>query len=195
MAPFPTQPIETQIDPRTGVVKSSISTGRISFLASIASLLNGNVGEAVRNYDWSIVMAPQGCRFVTSDNPAIAFGINENGDVQVEGMGLGQRNVDLVLPLDSKTALLAEVGAPLFSIPSVLNSRQFRIINEALCKSAFRHVFARSRDSSVPLMRPRITDGAIVTEDRAFRERWQSTQSSIEEDHEVWLNSRNSFNK
>lgn len=107
--PFPVQPLEADIEFETGTIKSSIVLGRASFLSSIASFVNGSVGDRVRNFNWTIVRPPREHFFLTSDNPAIAFGAYKDNKIEVDGIGLGRWNVTLVLPLTPDAALFLKL--------------------------------------------------------------------------------------
>lgn len=188
--PFPVQPIETDIDFEKGTIKSSISLGRASFLSSIASLVNGSVGNRVRNFNWTIVRPPREHYFLTSDNHAIAFGAYKYNKIEVDGIGLGRRNVSLVLPLTPDAALFTEVGALPFDITDQLSIRQCELINQAIYKGAYRHIFSKKKIPNIKINYPRVTSRAIIEEDRKMRENWASSQAAAEEHHEAWLAAR-----
>lgn len=188
--PFPVQPIETDIDFETGTIKSSIVLGRASFLSSIASLVNGNVGNRVRKFNWTVVRTPREHYFLTSDNPAIAFGVYKADKIEVDGIGLGRRNVTLVLPLTPESALFTEVGVLPFEIPAQLDVRQFDLINQAIYKCAYRHIYSKEKITNIQNTFPRVVNKNIVAEDRKMREFWASSQAVMEEQHEEWLSAR-----
>lgn len=190
LGPFPVQPIETDIDFETGTITSSIILGRANFLSSIASLVNGNLGNRVRKFNWTIVRPPKGHCFLTSDNPAIAFGVYKDDIIKVDGIGLGQRNVTLVLPLTPNAALFTEVGALPFDVPEQLDVRQCTLINRALYQCAYRHVFSRNKIPNIQNIFPRVINKEIVAEDRIMRENWASSQAAAEDQHEKWLAGR-----
>lgn len=185
--PFPLQPFEVELDPEACEVTVRTSVGRSGYLAAIGTVLNGPVGTYVRNCNWSIVRAPVGSYFYTSDNPAVVFGLRADGSVAVDGMGLGQCNADLILPLDPQKVLLAQVGSsPLACLP-VFSNTQVNLINEAICKSAFRHIYSRKKDDLVRRIRPRAVNRDFVQEERDLREAWNQDQAKLEREHEVWL--------
>lgn len=188
--PFPVQPIEADIDFEKGTIKSSILLGRASFLSSIASLVNGSVGNRVRNFNWTIVRPPRDHYFLTSDNPAIAFGAYKDDKIEVGRIGLGRRNATLVLPLTPDAALFTEVGALPFDIPEQLSIRQCELINQAVYKGAYRHIFSKKKIPNFKIIYPRVISRAIVEEDRKMRENWASSQAAAEEQHEVWFAAR-----
>lgn len=189
--PFPVQPIEADIDFETGTITSSIVLGRASFLSSIASFVNGSVGNRVRNFNWTIVRPPREHFFLSSDNPAIAFGAYKDNKIEVDGIGLGRRNVTLVLPLTPDAALFTEVGALPFDIPEQLSVRQCELINQAIYRGAYRHIFSKKKMPNIKSNYPRVISRAIVEEDRKLRENWASSQAAAEEQHEAWLAARN----
>lgn len=186
-SPFPQLPIEINLGPETHEIAFRASVGRAGFLASIDSLLNGIVGSHVRACNWSIINAPVGSHFYTSDNPAIAFKLSADGSVIVDGLGLGQRNVYLALPLDMHKVLLTRVGSAPLSIPYMLTRESVALINEAICKSAFRHIYSNAKDDSVRRVRPRLVDRSFVKEEMSIRKAWNEGQASLEREHEEWL--------
>lgn len=189
--PFPSQPIETDIDFETGAIKSSVSLGRASFLSSIDSFVNGSVGNRVRRFNWTIVRPPRRRCFITSDNPAVVFGVYADDRIEVDGIGVGQRNASLVLPLTPESALFTEVGVSPFGIPKYLDARQCDLINRAICRGAYRHIFSKRKIPNIQQLVPRVVNRDIVAEDRKMRINWASSQAAVEEQHEKWLAARN----
>lgn len=186
--PFPQHPIEVELNRESREITVRTSTGRSGYLATINSMLNGMVGNHVRSCNWSIVHAPVGSHFYTSDNPSVVFGLRVDGSVAVGDMGLGQRNADLVLPLDAQKVLFAQVGSSSLACPPVFSKRQVNVINEAICKSAFRHIYSRKKDNLVCRIRPRAVDGGLVRDERNLRKSWNQDQAKLEREHEEWLN-------
>ena len=185
--PFPQQPLEVELSSESQEITVRMSTGRNGYLASMDSLINGVTGASVHSCNWSIVRAPVGSHFYTSDNPAIAFGLSTDGSVIVDGLGLGQRNVYLALPLDMHKVLLTRVGSAPLSIPYMLTRESVVLINEAICKSAFRHIYSNAKDDSVRRIRPRLVDRSFVKEEMSIRKAWNEDQAGLEREHEEWL--------
>lgn len=119
--------------------------------------------------------------------------MSADGSVTVDGLGLGQRNVYLALPLDMHKVLLTRVGSVPLSIPYILNRESVALINEAICKSAFRHIYSNAKDDSVRRIRPRLVDRSFVKEEMGIRKAWNEAQAGLEQEHEEWLkrNTRN----
>lgn len=186
-SPFPQQPLEVDLDSESQEITVRISTGRNGYLASLNSLINGVTGTSVHSCNWSIARAPVGSHFYTSDNPAIVFGLSADGSVIVDGLDLGQRNVYLVLPLDMHKVLLARVGSAPLSNPYLLTGESVALINEAICKTAFRHIYSNAKDDSVRRIRPRLVDRSFVKEEMSIRKAWNEAQASLEQEHEEWL--------
>lgn len=186
LEPFPDQPIEIDFDLKSAEVTSAISLGRTSFLSSIASHVNGIVGDRVRNCNWSIVRPPRGRCFITSDNPAIAYRVNSRNEIEVDGVGLGRSGTRLILPLTPKAALFSRVGSQSSSISEFLDDTQFDLFNEAIYKSAYRHIFSRQEIPAIEEIFPRIVNREVIAEDREVRNNWAENQASLEERHEKW---------
>lgn len=184
LEPFPDQPIEIDFDFKSEEVTSSISLGRTSFLSSIASLVNGTVGDIIRNYNWTIVRPPRGRYFITSDNPAVAYRVNSRNEIEVDGVGLGRSGTTLVLPLTPTAALVSRVGSLMLSIPEYLDGGQFDLINEAIYKSAYRHIFSKQKIPDIERIFPRVVNKRVVAEDREVRNSWAENQASLEEQYE-----------
>lgn len=185
--PFPLQPIEIELDRDSREVTVRTSVGRSGYLATVGSLLNGPVRERVRSCTWSIIRAPIGSHFYTSDNPAVVFGLSSDGSVMTDGLGLGQHNVNLVLPLDTDRVLFTQVGSLSLGYPSTFTKTQVGHINEAICKSAFRHIYSKEKDDSVRRIRPRVVDADLVNDEKDFRNCWNTDQAALEREHEQWL--------
>lgn len=185
--PFPAQPIETDFDFESGMVTSSMSLGRASFLSSIASLVNGFAGDLVRGNNWTIVRPPKGCYFITSDNPATSYRVNSRNEIEVNGVGLGQKGVTLVLPLMPEAALFSRVGSQPLTTSGYLDGRQFDLVNEAIFKSAYRHIFSKQKIPAIDRIFPRVVNKKALAEDREVRNNWARNQATVEEQHEKWV--------
>ena len=185
--PFPLHPFEVEVNPETCEVTVRTSVGRSGYLAAIGTVLNGPVGKYVRNCNWSIVQAPVGLHFYTSDNPAIVIKPGDDGSLPVGGLGLGRRGACLLLPLDTQKVLFAHVESIPLSCPAVFTKMQVDLINEAICGSAFRHIYSRKKDDLVRRIRPRAVNRDFVQEERDLREAWNQDQAKLEREHEVWL--------
>lgn len=186
-SPFPPQPIEVELDRDSHEVTVRTTVGRNGYLAAVGSLLNGPVRDYLRNCSWSIIRAPNGSHFYTSDNPAVAFGLRSDGSVTTDGLGLGQHGVNLVLPLDTDRVLFTQVGSLSLGYPSTFTKTQVGYINEAICKSAFRHIYSKEKDDSVRRIRPRVVDANLVNDEKDFRNCWNTDQAALEREHEQWL--------
>ena len=189
VSPFPQQPLEIELNRDSCEVTVRTSVGRSGYLAAVGSLLNGPVRNRLRNYSWSVIRAPIGSHFYTSDNPAVVFGLSSNGSVMTDGLGLGQHNVNLVLPLDADRVLFTQVGSLPLGYPSTFTTTQVGYINEAICKSAFRHIYSKEKDDSVRRIRPRVVDVGLVNDEKDFRNCWNADQAALELEHEQWLES------
>lgn len=185
--PFPQHPFEVELDPEACEVTVRTSVGRSGYLAAIGTVLNGPVGTYVRNCNWSIVQAPVGSCFYTSDNPAIVIKPDDAGSLSVGGLGLGRHGACLLLPLDPQKMLFAQVGSSPFACPPVFSKTQVNLINEAICKSAFRHIYSKKGDNLVCRIRPRVVNRDFVQEERDLREAWNQDQAKLEGEHEMWL--------
>ena len=186
-SPFPPQPIEVELDRDPHEVTVRTTVGRNGYLAAVGSLLNGPVRDYLRNCSWSIIRAPNGSHFYTSDNPAVAFGLRSDGSVTTDGLGLGQHGVNLVLPLDTDRVLFTQVGSLSLGYPSTFTKTQVGYINEAICKSAFRHIYSKEKDDSARRIRPRVVDANLVNDEKDFRNCWNTDQAALEREHEQWL--------
>lgn len=190
LEPFPDQPIEIHFDFKSEEVTSSISLGRTSFLSSIASLANGTVGDIIRNFNWTIVRPPRGRYFITSDNPAVAYRFNSRNEIEVDGVGLGRSGTTLVLPLTPTAALFSRAGSQMLSIPECLDDGQFDLINEAIYKSAYRHIFSKQKIPDIERIFPRVVNKRVVAEDGEVRNSWAENQASLEERYEEWVSTK-----
>lgn len=96
----------------------------------------------------------------------------------------------MVLPLTPDAALFTEVGALPLDIPERLDIRQCELINQAIYKGAYRHIFSKKKIPNIKINYPRVISKVIIEEDRKMRENWASSQAAAEEQHEAWLAAR-----
>lgn len=68
--------------------------------------------------------------------------------------------------------------------------RQCELINQAIYKGAYRHIFFKKKIPNIKINYPLVISRAIVEEDRKMRENWASSQTAAEEQHEAWLAAR-----
>lgn len=179
-APFPSTPLHIKrIDEGMSVFTT---TGRRNFLSTFDNLYNGKVGDILRSYSWKIITVPIGIELPTSDNPVTVFGMSlQNYEVKFN-VGIGSPNAIILLPLDAHRALFTQVGISLHRLlqfePDSYISRQFI---KAIVRNADLHIFAKSKTSEIPKLRPRVIDHDKATIIQSTRQHWDEIQVKVDE--------------
>lgn len=173
--------IEEQTDGQAAV-EHSVLVGRASWQATAEFLLTGSqMLKTLMSHKWSLIEAPQGHGWFTSDNPALC--INHYGSGRYDlGGGVGKQHSDIMMPLSPRYLLFAEVGK---SFPSRFHcpDKVAAEMREMIAAGAWRHIFANEETLEVARYRPRCTDMERYKEEI---EMWADFQKRSGEAEREW---------
>lgn len=143
-------------DEHTGV-KIETTLGKGAWLFSIQHHLREHslLIETLCSYKWSIVEAPAGVIWPTSDRPLVLGAVQQNGENSCV-LGIKEANV-LLFPISSQKSIITCPGVKL---PSrfTASAEEAKVFRELILKNAFLYVYSACEDQSIQSVRPRVVD-------------------------------------
>lgn len=177
-------PLKVNVDRTEGLIRVDTVMGRSLFLETIKQIEVGEVGKALRSYYWRIVEVPEEFILPTSDNPVVLLSINEDGSYSFNG-GVGQKNIDIIMPLSPRHFLFTEVGKECSDIENISFSKaNFALIRNAIIDNATRYVYSLRPIAGIQNLRPRIIDPCYYHELEETRSEWHQRQSEVEREYQ-----------
>lgn len=174
---FPSR-ITTHLEPgaEMGTLRLETASGRAMWLFLMRYLLTNAVATLLR-HRWTILRAPPGIRWLTSDNPVIRLNYYGPGKYDFEG-GWGREGGEILLPLSPEHLLYTKVGSK--PRRETASPQMAQLIQRMTIEHAHRFVFAEEPNHSVETSRPRFVDPSAFKKEADFWNRWQVEQEEIE---------------
>lgn len=173
---FPVFDVQVEIDGAQGEIASSMSIDRAYYLACVGRILEGEVGNAMRRYDWSVVKLPTGVSVPTSDNPFVRLAHAKDGRLTLDA-SVGDYGALLFMPLTPRHLLMTLVGGGVDLQDWVEDGDAVTLLTEAIVRNATRYVYDnRERDDLVQIRPPRV-DRQYDTNMRELMDNWDSYQT------------------
>ena len=184
-------PMRLRVQPKPesggGAVEAELLLGRKLWFFELRWVVERTSRHLAR-LKWTILRAPEGMRWLTSDDPAVCVGYNGPADFWFQA-GWGRMGTDLFLPLTPQHLLYTQVGRPVPQRYSTMPVPQASTVQHLIVRHAHRHVFAVAPEEWVASARPRrVAPEAFAHEQREWRE-WHPRQSAAERDllsDETW---------
>lgn len=161
-----------------GTMKSETVLGRGTWLFGIQHILT-NAASVLHQHRWTILNAPEGLCWFTSDDPVIRLNFYGDEKYDFKG-GWGKRGSEILFPLSSRHLLYTKVGERPPPRGAVVARPHAEMIRRCIAEHAHRIIFAISPDLEVPQLRPRTVDAALVHTEREQWRRWHPEQSAAE---------------
>lgn len=171
--------ITVQPDPVKGggLLTAETIAGRQLWLASIRWLLTKTV-VALYNHHWCIMRAPEGMRWLTSDDPVVRLNYKSEQEYDFGG-GWGSVGSEFLLPLGPTHLLYTQIGrrhSSRINVAPELATKLQRVIAE----HGHRWIFASDPISDISGLRARKVDRQLyVDEIRAWKD-WHQDQTAAE---------------
>jgi hypothetical protein len=172
--------VTTAIQPgeKFGTVKSEVIVGRGLWFFGIRHALTQTI-EVLLNQKWTILLAPDGLNWFTSDDPVIRLNYYGEGSYDFRG-GWGRKGGEIMLPLDSRHLLYTKIGERPPQRGSIVPRPESEAIRRFIAEHAHRFIFAASPDPEVTTLRPRTVDVAALRREREQWRKWHEEQSAAE---------------
>jgi hypothetical protein len=172
--------VTTAIQPgeKFGTVKSEIIVGRGLWFFGIRHLLTKTI-EVLLNQKWTILLAPDGLDWFTSDDPVIRLNYYDEDKYDFRG-GWGRKGGEIMLPLDSHHLLYTKIGERPRQRGSIVARPEAQAIRRFIAEHAHRFILATSPDPEVAQLRPRTVDAAVLRHEQRQWRKWHEEQSAAE---------------
>jgi hypothetical protein len=165
--------------PSEGKVKitTNVIVGRGLWFYTMKHTLTKTL-EVLHQHNWTILEAPTGLEWFTSDDPVVLLNFRSELDYDFNG-GWNRSKGNILLPLSRRHLMFTEIGGPAFPkrVPKRYHARLFR---RMLAQHAHRRIYSFAEDQKVPSLRPRIVDPAAFENERTLWNAWYEDQSRAE---------------
>ncbi|PNB50140.1 hypothetical protein C1X29_10525 [Pseudomonas sp. GW456-12-10-14-LB2] len=158
-------------------IEARVLNGRKFWIWQLEHILKNTI-HRMPTHRWTILHAPTGVTWPTTDNPFTRMGVGANGELSLEG-GWGVKGTRLFLPLSPKHLLFACVGQrppPRGSTVSLSDAAFFRTM---IINGASRYIFATDTQDIVEF-RPRIVSRELFDAEAKQWSDWHAIQSEEE---------------
>ncbi|WP_458761970.1 DUF4238 domain-containing protein [Cupriavidus basilensis] len=160
-----------------GAIQARTIVGRKLWLWSVRHLLTNTI-KKITHDNWTIVHAPAGMSWPTTDNPVIKLNFHDANNYDFNG-GWGAPKCDIFLPLSPKHLLHNTIGQRSWPRGTILDKPQATLTRKIIIEHADRYVFEKKR-SDVHLVRPRVISLEGYKKERDAWENWHREQSEAE---------------
>lgn len=160
-------------------VKAEILVGRgMWFYCMKHSLLH--TAKILHEHKWSILKAPEGLSWFTSDDPVITLNFQTDSKYDFEG-GWNRARSEILLPLSPHHLLYTQIGVRPPRRGTVLPYNQVHLIRRFIAEHAHRQIFSSCEESEIPQLRPRTVNADIVRDENESWGRWNEEQTKVEQ--------------
>ncbi|EOH6075563.1 DUF4238 domain-containing protein [Burkholderia cenocepacia] len=160
-----------------GSIETRTVVGRKLWLWSVRHLLTNTI-EKITHSRWTIVRAPKGVSWPTTDNPVIKLNF-QSAEKYDFGGGWGRTKCDIFFPLSPKHLLHNSIGQGSWPRGTVLEKPLATFIRKIIIEHADRYVFDEER-SDVHLVRPRVVSVEEYKREQDAWSNWHREQSDAE---------------
>ncbi|MCU9949258.1 DUF4238 domain-containing protein [Pseudomonas sp. PDM13] len=160
-----------------GQVRAETIVGRRLWIWQMRHLLSKTLGR-LPAHKWTILHAPDGMSWPTSDNPLIRLNFRDSRNYDFGG-GWGVKNGDIMLPLSPKHLLYTCIGNKVWPRGTVVDIRTAQLMRKIIIEHADRYVFA-DKPSDIHLIRPRLVCPETYKNEQASWLQWNQEQCQAE---------------
>lgn len=164
----------------TAGIRTAILNGRKLWIWQLRQVLTHTI-HRLPKHRWTILRAPRGMSWPTTDNPFVRLAINAQGGYTLDG-GWGMRGVQLFMPLSPKHLLYAQGGVRPPLRGTVLSHEEAHFIRRVIIEGAQRYIFATDT-SEIDKMRPRMVSQDICRQESEMWANWHRDQSAMEAEY------------
>lgn len=160
-----------------GQVKAETIIGRRLWIWQMKHVLTKTLGR-LPAHRWTILHAPAGVSWPTSDNPLIRLNFQDSKNYDFSG-GWGIKNGDILLPLSPKHLLYTCIGNKVWPRGTALDIKTAGLIRKIIIEHADRYVFAQE-PGDIHLIRPRLVCPTTFKNELSAWDNWHSEQCRAE---------------
>jgi hypothetical protein len=160
-----------------GQAKAETIVGRRLWIWQMRHLLTKTLGR-LPAHRWTILHAPAGMSWPTSDNPLVRLNFQDSKNYDFGG-GWGVKNGDILLPLGPKHLLYTCIGNKVWSRGTTPDTKTAQLMRRIIIEHADRYVFSSEPDD-VHSIRPRLVCPSTYKNELASWQRWHHEQCQAE---------------
>jgi hypothetical protein len=163
-----------------GILRAETIVGRGLFLFNLKHLLTKTV-NALLAHKWTILRAPKGIEWLTSDDPVVRLNYHNSTKYDFGG-GWGSNGTEIFLPLSPHHLLYTRIGTMPPQRGTVISAELASQLQRFTIEHAHRFIFSATPEKSVSELRPRIVDPAASVAEVEQWKRWHEEQTTAERD-------------
>jgi hypothetical protein len=175
---FPMRILRTDLPEEQKVqITTKVLVGRGLWFYTMRHTLTNTI-QVLHRHRWSILLAPDGLEWFTSDDPVVRLNYRSEADYDFKG-GWGRPGGNIFLPLSPRHLLFTEIGAvrPPRQTPKRYHARMIR---RFIAEHAHRRIYSAHEDIKIPTLRPRFVNAEQFSHEHALWEQWFENQTQAE---------------
>ena len=172
--------VTTELVPgkKQAILRAETVVGRSLFLFNLKHLLTKTV-NALLAHKWTILRAPEGIEWLTSDDPVVRLNYHNLIRYDFKG-GWGSVGTEIFLPLSPRHLLYTKIGSKPPQRGTVMPIELANQLQRFTIEHAHRFIIAATPAKSVSELRPRIVDPVAFKADVEQWKRWHEEQTTAE---------------
>ena len=164
----------------TAAIKAEILNGRKLWIWQLRHVLTCTI-HRLPKHRWTILHAPSGIIWPTTDNPFVRLSIDLRGHYTLDG-GWGTGGTQLFIPLSPKHLLYTQVGVRPSIRGTILSHDEARFIRRVIIENAQRYIFATD-PTDINKVRPRMVSQDMCRKEIEMWSNWHQEQSAMEAEY------------
>lgn len=170
--------IQRSPDGDGGTVQAEMLNGRLHWISHLRHLLSSTVRHILQ-HKWTILRAPPGFAWPTTDDPVIRLNLLEGGNYNFGG-GWASRGTQIFMPLGPYHLMYTQVGFRRLDRNTVVSTEWAHWIRRLIIEHAHRYVFSVDQDPTIPSLRRRLVCPKSFQDERKMWKNWHLEQSQAE---------------
>ncbi|WP_160105642.1 DUF4238 domain-containing protein [Pseudomonas izuensis] len=175
--------IQRSPDGDGGTVQAEMLNGRLHWISHLRHLLSSTVRHILQ-HKWTILRAPPGVVWPTTDDPVIRLNTFEGGRYNFGG-GWGSRGTQIFMPLSPNHLMYTQVGFRPLDRDTVVSTEWAHSIRRLIIEHAHRYIFSIDQDPTIPSIRRRLVCPKRFEDERLMWKNWHVEQSQAESEFYV----------
>jgi hypothetical protein len=135
--------------------------------------------NVLHKHKWTILEAPHGLDWFTSDDPVICLNFRSESDYDFNG-GWDSPRANILFPISPRHLMVTEIGADSYPkrVPSRFHAGLFR---RMIAEHAHRRIYSLTQDTEISQLRPRLVNAVVFQNERVLWRAWYEDQSRAEQ--------------
>lgn len=183
LLPVRVEHLQDELVPDMATLQARILVGRSTALFGLRVLLNQTI-QALHAHRWTILRAPDGIQWLTSDNPVVKLFIESNGRYRFS-TAWGVSGTVILMPLSPTHLLYTVCGHRSPPKGTVVAPEFAEQVQHWIVQNAHRHVFASGPSALVEQVRPRTVSLDQYAQEKMFWSRFHDDQTAAEREFDA----------